>query len=99
MGELKHLVLVQFKEGVVVEEILKGMEKMASEIDLVKCFEWYFLLFIPRFLHHLSRIFTASCLCNTVSAKKRSSMHITFYLSKVLYGTFCAKVVSLELWK
>ncbi|KAJ8615281.1 hypothetical protein MRB53_034653 [Persea americana] len=40
MGELKHLVLVQFKEGVVVEEILKGMEKMASEIDLVKCFEW-----------------------------------------------------------
>ncbi|RWR97199.1 Stress responsive alpha-beta barrel [Cinnamomum micranthum f. kanehirae] len=36
MGELKHLVLVQFKEGVVVEEILKGMEKMASEIDLVK---------------------------------------------------------------
>ncbi|XP_077241229.1 stress-response A/B barrel domain-containing protein At5g22580-like [Tasmannia lanceolata] len=39
MGELKHLVLVKFKE-VVVEDILKEMEKLASEIDLVKSFEW-----------------------------------------------------------
>ncbi|KAF8395351.1 hypothetical protein HHK36_019297 [Tetracentron sinense] len=40
MGDFKHLVLVKFKEGVVVEEITKGMEKMVSEIDTVKSFEW-----------------------------------------------------------
>ncbi|KAF8403230.1 hypothetical protein HHK36_011331 [Tetracentron sinense] len=41
MGDnFKHLVLVKFKEGVVVEEITKGMEKLVSEIDAVKSFEW-----------------------------------------------------------
>uniref|UniRef100_A0A1D1YRQ3 Uncharacterized protein At5g22580 n=1 Tax=Anthurium amnicola TaxID=1678845 RepID=A0A1D1YRQ3_9ARAE len=40
MGDLKHLVLVKFKEGVVVEEILEGMEKLVSELDTVKSFEW-----------------------------------------------------------
>ncbi|XP_057955812.1 stress-response A/B barrel domain-containing protein At5g22580 [Malania oleifera] len=40
MGEFKHLVLAKFKEGVVVEDILKGMEKLVSEIDAVKSFEW-----------------------------------------------------------
>ncbi|KAL5974577.1 hypothetical protein ACLOJK_031247 [Asimina triloba] len=40
MGELKHLVLVRFKEGVVVEDILKAIEKLASDIDTVKSFEW-----------------------------------------------------------
>ncbi|KAB5561552.1 hypothetical protein DKX38_006509 [Salix brachista] len=40
MGEIKHLVVVKFKEGVVVEEIIKGMEKLVSEVDLVKSFEW-----------------------------------------------------------
>ncbi|KAJ1401776.1 Stress responsive alpha-beta barrel [Sesbania bispinosa] len=40
MGEFKHFVIVKFKEGVVVEEITKGMEKLVSEIDAVKSFEW-----------------------------------------------------------
>ncbi|KAI9076231.1 hypothetical protein K1719_041804 [Acacia pycnantha] len=39
-GEFKHLVVVKFKEGVVVEDLIKGMEKMVSEIDTVKSFEW-----------------------------------------------------------
>lgn len=49
MGDFKHLVIVKFKEGAAVEEILKGMEKLVSEIDSVKSFEWSvftcFLLF------------------------------------------------------
>lgn len=40
MGEFKHLVLVKFKEGVVVEEIFKGLEKLVSEVDFVKSVEW-----------------------------------------------------------
>ncbi|KAA8550217.1 hypothetical protein F0562_001901 [Nyssa sinensis] len=40
MAEFKHLVVAKFKEGVVVEEILKGMEKLVSEIAAVKSFEW-----------------------------------------------------------
>ncbi|KAJ8750019.1 hypothetical protein K2173_013934 [Erythroxylum novogranatense] len=40
MPEFKHLVIVKFKEGVVVEEIVKGMEKLALDIDHVKSFEW-----------------------------------------------------------
>lgn len=41
MGEFKHFVIVKFKEGVAVEELTKGMEKLVSEIDAVKSFEWY----------------------------------------------------------
>ena len=40
MVEFKHLVIVKFKEDTVVEEILKGMEKLVSEVDSVKSFEW-----------------------------------------------------------
>ncbi|XP_059627276.1 stress-response A/B barrel domain-containing protein At5g22580 [Cornus florida] len=40
MGGFKHLVVVKFKEEVVVEDILKGMEKLVNEIDAVKSFEW-----------------------------------------------------------
>lgn len=40
MGDFKHLVIAKFKEGVVVEEVLKGMEKLVSDIDAVKSFEW-----------------------------------------------------------
>ncbi|XP_077234196.1 stress-response A/B barrel domain-containing protein At5g22580-like [Tasmannia lanceolata] len=40
MGEMKHLVLVKFKEGVQVEDILKGLDKMASEIDVIKSYDW-----------------------------------------------------------
>lgn len=42
MGEsFKHLVIVKFKEDVVVEDVIKGMESLVSEIDSVKSFEWY----------------------------------------------------------
>ncbi|KAL3518493.1 hypothetical protein ACH5RR_021082 [Cinchona calisaya] len=40
MAEFNHLVLVKFKEEVVVEDILKGLEKLVSEIDSVKSFVW-----------------------------------------------------------
>ncbi|CAH9085736.1 unnamed protein product [Cuscuta epithymum] len=38
--EFKHLVLVKFKEDAAVEDILKGMEKLVSEVDIVKSFVW-----------------------------------------------------------
>ncbi|RCV37055.1 hypothetical protein SETIT_8G032000v2 [Setaria italica] len=40
MGEVKHLCLVKFKEGVVVEDVLKGMADLAAQMDMVKSFEW-----------------------------------------------------------
>ncbi|KAK1323411.1 Uncharacterized protein QJS10_CPA02g00655 [Acorus calamus] len=40
MGDFKHLVLVKFKEGVVVDEMLGGMAKLVTELDYVKSFEW-----------------------------------------------------------
>ncbi|KAL3620168.1 hypothetical protein CASFOL_035080 [Castilleja foliolosa] len=40
MGEFNHLVLVKFKDDVVVEDVLKGMEKLVSEMDIVKSFVW-----------------------------------------------------------
>lgn len=40
MGEFKHLVIVKFKPDVVVEDILKGLENLVSEVDAVKSFEW-----------------------------------------------------------
>ncbi|KAK6138441.1 hypothetical protein DH2020_027816 [Rehmannia glutinosa] len=40
MAEFKHLVLVKFKDDVVVEDVLKGMEKLVSEMDTVKSFVW-----------------------------------------------------------
>lgn len=40
MEEFKHLVVVQFKEEVVVDDILKGLEKLVSEVDTVKSFVW-----------------------------------------------------------
>uniref|UniRef100_A0A7C9DD26 Stress-response A/B barrel domain-containing protein n=1 Tax=Opuntia streptacantha TaxID=393608 RepID=A0A7C9DD26_OPUST len=40
MGEFKHLVVAKFKDGVAVEDIIKGMQDMVSEIDAVKSFEW-----------------------------------------------------------
>ncbi|KAL0390624.1 UNVERIFIED_CONTAM: Stress-response A/B barrel domain-containing protein [Sesamum calycinum] len=39
-SEFKHLVLVKFKDDVVVEDVLKGMEKLVSEMDSVKSFVW-----------------------------------------------------------
>ncbi|XP_015873186.2 stress-response A/B barrel domain-containing protein At5g22580 [Ziziphus jujuba] len=40
MGDFKHLVIVKFKDDVVADEIIKGMEKLVSDIDSVKSFEW-----------------------------------------------------------
>ncbi|OWM68975.1 stress-response A/B barrel domain-containing protein At5g22580 [Punica granatum] len=40
MGEFKHLVIVTFKGDAAVDEILKGLEKLVSEIEAVKSFEW-----------------------------------------------------------
>ncbi|KAM3398962.1 stress-response A/B barrel domain-containing protein [Capsicum galapagoense] len=39
-NEFKHLVLVKFKEDVVVEDILKGLGKLVQEMDIVKSFVW-----------------------------------------------------------
>ncbi|XP_021899091.1 stress-response A/B barrel domain-containing protein At5g22580 [Carica papaya] len=39
-GGFKHLVVIKFKDGVNEEEILKGLQKLVSEIDYVKSFEW-----------------------------------------------------------
>ncbi|KAE8673669.1 ricin-agglutinin family protein [Hibiscus syriacus] len=40
MTGFKHLVIVKFKADSVVDDILKGMEKLVSEIDIVKSLEW-----------------------------------------------------------
>ncbi|XP_055836065.1 stress-response A/B barrel domain-containing protein At5g22580 [Solanum dulcamara] len=39
-NEFKHLVLVKFKEDVVVEDIIKGLEKLVQGMDIVKSFVW-----------------------------------------------------------
>lgn len=43
-GGFKHLVVIKFKDGVNEEEILKGLQKLVSEIDYVKSFEWLVFL-------------------------------------------------------
>ncbi|XP_050212961.1 stress-response A/B barrel domain-containing protein At5g22580 [Mercurialis annua] len=40
MAGFKHLVTVKFKEGSAVDDIIKGMEKLVADVDLVKSFEW-----------------------------------------------------------
>uniref|UniRef100_A0A7C9D3P1 Stress-response A/B barrel domain-containing protein n=1 Tax=Opuntia streptacantha TaxID=393608 RepID=A0A7C9D3P1_OPUST len=40
MADFKHLVVAKFKEEVVVDDIIKGMHDLVSEIDVVKSFEW-----------------------------------------------------------
>lgn len=42
MGSMTHLIVAKFKEGVVMEDIKKGVEKMASQIDCIKSFEWFY---------------------------------------------------------
>lgn len=49
MGDFKHFVIVKFKEGVAVDELTKGMEKLVSEIDAVKSFEWYVTMYMHLF--------------------------------------------------
>ncbi|EYU36093.1 hypothetical protein ABFS82_14G235100 [Erythranthe guttata] len=38
--EFKHLVLVKFKNDVVVGDVMKGLEKLVLEMDTVKSFVW-----------------------------------------------------------
>uniref|UniRef100_A0A7N0ZV47 Stress-response A/B barrel domain-containing protein n=1 Tax=Kalanchoe fedtschenkoi TaxID=63787 RepID=A0A7N0ZV47_KALFE len=40
MGEFKHLAVVKFKDGAAVDEILKGLQDLISQVDTVKSFEW-----------------------------------------------------------
>ena len=40
MAEFTHLVVVKFKEEVVVEDIIKGLEELVSQVDIVKSFVW-----------------------------------------------------------
>ncbi|MCL7024357.1 hypothetical protein MKW94_012560 [Papaver nudicaule] len=40
MGDFNHIVVAKFKEDVIVDELVKGMEKLVSDIEAVKSFEW-----------------------------------------------------------
>ncbi|KHN46657.1 Hypothetical protein glysoja_041321 [Glycine soja] len=40
MGTFNHYVIVKLKDGVAVDELIQGLEKMVSGIDHVKSFEW-----------------------------------------------------------
>ncbi|XP_051185846.1 stress-response A/B barrel domain-containing protein At5g22580-like [Lolium perenne] len=40
MGEFKHLCAARFKEGVVVDDIIRELTKLAVELDAVKFFGW-----------------------------------------------------------
>ncbi|CAK8576442.1 unnamed protein product [Lathyrus sativus] len=40
MGTYNHFVIVKFKDGVEVEQLIQDLEKMISGIDHVKSFEW-----------------------------------------------------------
>ena len=54
MAEFKHLCMAKFKEGVVVDDIIQELTKLAAELDTVKFFGWYacicisFVLFRKR---------------------------------------------------
>ena len=41
MGTFNHYVIVKFKDGVAVDDLIQGLEKMVFGIDHVKSFEWY----------------------------------------------------------
>ena len=46
MGAFNHFVIVKFKDGVAVEELTEGLEKMILGIEHVKSFEWYEFAFL-----------------------------------------------------
>lgn len=50
MAEFKHLVLVKFKDDVVVDDVLKGLEKLASEMDTIKSFVWLVWIYIVNLI-------------------------------------------------
>ena len=45
--EFKHLCLVRFKEGVVVDDIIQELTKLAAELDTIKFFGWYASFITP----------------------------------------------------
>lgn len=49
-GEVKHLVIIKFREGVAGEDNLQGMEKLVLGMDTVKSFEWRVPLILKLFL-------------------------------------------------
>ncbi|WOL15513.1 stress-response A/B barrel domain-containing protein [Canna indica] len=40
MAEIKHLVLAKFKAEAAVEQLVQDMQKLVSQVDVVKDFEW-----------------------------------------------------------
>lgn len=60
MEDFKHLVLVKFKEGVVVDDLVRTMKELATEMETVKAFEWYIHIFcLPFFLYETLLIIEA----------------------------------------
>lgn len=39
-NEFKNMLLVKFKQDVVEEDVLKQIEQLVNEIDLIKSFVW-----------------------------------------------------------
>ena len=46
MGTFNHYVIVKFNDGVAVDELIQGLEKMVSGIDHVKSFERYKTIYL-----------------------------------------------------
>ena len=83
MGEVKHLCLVRFKEGVVVEDVLKGMTDLVAQMDMVKSFEWYTFDELP-FLFSFREAHTACSTAEVVTnAKEKHKLNV---LSKLLFS-------------
>jgi hypothetical protein len=53
MGSYNHYVIVKFKDGVEVEELIQDLEKMISGIEHVKSFQWYECFFSSMHLQYL----------------------------------------------
>jgi hypothetical protein len=51
MGSYNHYVIVKFKDGVEVEELIQDLEKMISGIEHVKSFQWYVFFFVFVFFY------------------------------------------------
>ncbi|KAK3139329.1 hypothetical protein QOZ80_5AG0381530 [Eleusine coracana subsp. coracana] len=96
MGEVKHLCLVRFKEGVVVDDVLKGMTELVSQMDMVKSFEWGEDVLKPEmltqgFTHVFSLTFASTeDLTNYMSHEKHAAFAGTFMaaLDKVIVIDF-----------
>jgi hypothetical protein len=54
MGSYNHYVIVKFKDGVEIEELIHDLEKMISGIEHVKSFQWYEFFFFSFFYAFIS---------------------------------------------